>query len=211
MSYSKDSSTLLASFIIFVFIGSAFPTQAKTQPVNANNDTLTKAILIHPVIETNRNELLFSREHTYKDHLQLGDQLARDFVVITANEDGIMEAFRNDGKENTDYISWRKKVLAPVSGTVTLVNKPETTNTPGKMNREAEPGRIYIQNNDGAKVSLVHVREIKVKEGEQLKAGEFVAKVGNNGTSTGPHVHIGAWKDGTPLQIQVDLYAEERH
>lgn len=55
-----------------------------------------------------------------------------------------------------------------------------------------------------------HVREIKVEEGQQVKAGEVVARVGNNGNSRSPHVHVGAWQDETPLQIQVDLYAAER-
>ncbi|MDZ7658362.1 M23 family metallopeptidase [Fodinibius sp.] len=178
---------------------------------DVQNDTLTKTVLIHPVIETDDGELIFSREHTYKDHLGLGDQLARDFIAITATENGILQAFKNDGKENKDYIGWRKNVLAPVSGTVTLVNHPKITNTPGKMNRDAEPGRIFIENNDSTKVILVHVREIKVEEGEQVDAGDVVAKVGNNGISTGPHIHVGAWKDDTPLQIQVDLYAEKRN
>jgi len=64
-----------------------------------------------------------------------------------------------------------------------------------------------------------HVREIEVEEGETVRPGEVVAKVGNNGNSRNPHIHIGAWEDdasklgakeGTPLQIQVDLYVEER-
>ena len=46
-----------------------------------------------------------------------------------------------------------------------------------------------------------------------------VAKVGNNANSRAPHVHVEAWKGppsklgaktGTPLQIRVDLYAEEQ-
>ena len=50
------------------------------------------------------------------------------------------------------------------------------------MNRDANPGRVYIKNNDGVTVILVHVREIEVKEGQEVQAGEIVAKVGNNGT-----------------------------
>jgi len=49
--------------------------------------------------------------------------------------------------------------------------------------------------------------------------GEVVGGVGNNANSRNPHVYIGAWKKnasklgakkGTSLQIQVDLYADER-
>ena len=46
---------------------------------------------------------------------------------------------------------------------------------------------------------------MKVKVGDTVKAGDIVAKVGNNGTSFMPHIHIGAWKDKEPLQISFDL------
>ena len=38
-------------------------------------------------------------------------------------------------------------------------------------------------------------------------AGRVVAKIGNNGMSYHPHVHIGAWKDDTAHQIRFDLNA----
>lgn len=208
--FSKSLSLFISTFLLLTAI-SLSPYKAKAQTgLDIKDDTLTQNVLIHPVIETNDDELIFSREHTYKKHLRQGDQLARDFIVTTSTEDGIIQVFKNDGKQNEDYIGWRKNVMAPVSGTVELVNHPDTTNVPGKMNRDADPGRVYIKDDDGVTVILVHVREIKVKEGQEVQAGEIVAKVGNNGNSTGPHIHVGAWKDETPLQIQVDLYAAER-
>ncbi|WP_147302681.1 M23 family metallopeptidase [Thalassotalea euphylliae] len=36
------------------------------------------------------------------------------------------------------------------------------------------------------------------------QAGESIAKVGNNGYSCNPHIHVGAWKDNLPLQIRFD-------
>ena len=56
-------------------------------------------------------------------------------------------------------------------------------------------------------------------QGQTVEPGQIVAKVGNNANSRNPHVHVGAWKGnasllgsttGTPLQIQLDLYAEGR-
>lgn len=193
---------LVAGLLLLLSLGlsTASPAQDSSRPEN-------RSITIHPVIETAKGELIFSREHTYKQHLGPGDQLARDFVVVTSDDRGIVQLYKGDGLDNKDYISWRKPVLAPVSGEVVLVNHPHITNTPGKMNREAEPGRIYIENDDGVTVSLVHVREIRVDNGQMVNAGEAVAKVGNNGNSTGPHVHVGAWKEKTPYQIRVNLYA----
>lgn len=208
-SVSKTLSLVISSLLLLTAMSLSYVAKAQIG-FNTKNDTLSQNVLIHPVIETAEDELIFSREHTYKENLGLGDQLARDFVVATSNNEGLIQLFENDGKANKDYTGWRKHVLAPITGTVVLTNHPDTTNKPGVMNRDAEPGRIYIEDDEGATVTLVHVREIKVKEGQEVKAGESVAKVGNNGNSTGPHVHVGAWKDETPLQIQVDLYADER-
>lgn len=206
----RISFTTLVTFL-FLIISSLNTATAQYGLANVENDTLTKSVLIHPVIETNDSELIFSREHTYKDHLGLGDQLARDFIVITVTEDGIMKAFKNDGKENKNYIGWRKNVLAPVSGTIKKVNHPTSTNKPGIMDREAPTGYILFEHENGTTIVYAHVREIEVTKGQKVIAGEVVAKVGNNGNSTGPHIHVGAWKEDTPLQIQVDLYAGHRH
>ena len=55
------------------------------------------------------------------------------------------------------------------------------------------------------KVVYAHVRDVVVSIGDPVKAGDVVAKVGNNGYSRHPHIHIGAWKGDTPLQIRFDL------
>ena len=208
--FLHSSHRYFVAAIIFL-VAVSYQTNLKAQDIEAKEDTLSKTVLIHPVIKTEKQEYLLSFGHEYKEHLSLGDQLAHDYVLVFDNEEGEAIQYRNDGKENKDFISWRKKVMAPVSGTVFLVNHPDTTNTPGTMNRDAEPGRIYIKNDEGIRVSLVHVREVKVEKGQKVKAGEVVARVGNNGNSTGPHVHVGAWKEGSPYQPVIDLYAKQRY
>lgn len=185
----------------------ASPADLKAQyGQSTQRDTLTNTVLIHPVIDA---ETLYSGEHTYNPNLRNGDQLARDFIVGKLTEKGFTRQFKTDGSTNSDWYGWRKDVLAPISGTVTRVEAPSATNTPGTMNREAQPGLIFFKHGD-VTVIYAHVREIDVEEGDQVKAGQVVAKVGNNGNSRNPHIHVGAWKNETPLQIQVDLYAEQR-
>ena len=51
---------------------------------------------------------------------------------------------------------------------------------------------------------IAHVKDVRVAEGDSVVAGEIVASVGNNGYSRQPHVHIGAWRGETALQIRFD-------
>lgn len=212
----RSAAHLIGVFFVALAFMSIYPalSEAKAQTgLDLENDTLTKTVLIHPVIDADEDSLSLSiREHTYRSQLRLGDQLASDFTVKRVGDDGIPRAYQpgTDGEDNEDWFGWRRDVLAPFEGTVTQVEEPSATNEPGTMNREAQPGLIFFENGEGAAVLYAHVREIEVEEGQRVEAGDVVAKVGNNGNSRGPHVHVGAWRGDTPLQIQVDLYAKER-
>ena len=198
-------------FLAFALIAFAIPTEADAQRgLTLEDDTLTKKVLIHPVIEIGENQYITTREHTYRSQLQLGDQLARDFLVAATNKQGILHIYKNDGKHNEDYFGWEKNVMAPFDAEVKRVNEADSTNKPGKMNGDVRPGLIYFEKDNGLTVVYAHVRDITVEKGERVKAGDIVAKVGNNGNSIAPHVHVGAWQGDIPLQIQVDLYAEQR-
>lgn len=196
---------------LFILLISVNQTIAQSGLSGTGNDTLSQAVVIHPVIETDTKEGIATREHTYQSELRLGDQLARDFSISKMQDKGFSKRYKNEGEENEDWFGWRKNVLAPFNGTVTKVAHPETTNTPGTMNRKAQPGVIFFENKHGVTVIYAHAREIKVEKGQTVDVGEVVAKVGNNGNSRAPHIHVGAWKNDTPLQIQTNLYAEERH
>ena len=67
---------------------------------------------------------------------------------------------------------------------------------------------VTIKVNDDISYRYAHLDEIKVKEGDTVKAGEVVATVGSSGNSTGPHLHLELMIDGKyvdPLKyIQVD-------
>jgi murein DD-endopeptidase MepM/ murein hydrolase activator NlpD len=198
---------------------------AIAQPgLNPAADTLTQSVLIHPPIDATGPRIsLVTREHTYRSSLRLGDQLARDFMIQRVGSDGVPRAYEPEtaGERNEDWYGWRSDVLAPFDGTVARVVHPDSVNVPGTMNRDGEPGLIVFRDeSDGIVVIYVHVRDIEVQQGQTVDAGDLVAQVGNNATSRVPHVHVGAWRGdmdllsakqgGTPLQIQVDLYAQQR-
>lgn len=57
---------------------------------------------------------------------------------------------------------------------------------------------LYIQLDHGNGVSTLyaHCSELCARTGEQVKMGEVIAKVGESGKATGPHLHLELRKDG---------------
>lgn len=193
--------------VLAVCLLSCTPFSLLAQDMNAEkpkvvNEYEIESLVIHPIY----NRKFISVEHPKGSEDALGDQLGRDFIVVSVKnrQKPYPVAFKNNGKSNEDWYGWRQKVLSPVSGTVTDIVTNGQTNKPGQFG-ESPASSITIKRKDGIHVQVVHVREISVEEGTRVKAGEVIARVGNNGRSFNPHIHIGAWKDSTPLQIQVDL------
>ena len=112
------------------------------------------------------------------------------------------------GLINEEWYGWQESLLAPCDGIVASTSTNPATNEPGILptREELEPAsKIVFECPDEVNVVYAHVRNVSVEAGETVKAGIAVAEIGNNGYSTSPHVHIGAWRDETPLQIRFDL------
>lgn len=64
---------------------------------------------------------------------------------------------------------------------------------------EAEPwfGKVLeIDHGGGMITNYKHLGEFKVQVGDTVMAGQEIAKSGNTGRTTGPHVHIGLFENG---------------
>lgn len=55
---------------------------------------------------------------------------------------------------------------------------------------------VRVQLDDGTVNVYGHVNRSYVREGQQVRAGEEIAEIGNRGQSTGPHLHFEVWEDG---------------
>lgn len=55
---------------------------------------------------------------------------------------------------------------------------------------------IKIRHKDGYETLYAHLSKIHVKPGEKVFAGKLIAKTGNSGRTTGPHLHFAIYKNG---------------
>lgn len=55
---------------------------------------------------------------------------------------------------------------------------------------------VRIEHADGTITVYGHMQDFSVREGEHVKAGEQIARTGNRGQSTGPHLHFEVWEPG---------------
>ena len=80
------------------------------------------------------------------------------------------------------------QIIAPADGIVTFSGK--------------KPGFGYIVQIDhgyGVETIYAHASKLEVKKSQPVKRGMIIARVGNTGLSTGPHVHYEVRVNGTPV------------
>jgi murein DD-endopeptidase MepM/ murein hydrolase activator NlpD len=59
---------------------------------------------------------------------------------------------------------------------------------------------VVLRHPDGTHTVYGHVNRMFVKVGEQVRAGQEIAEIGNRGESTGPHLHFEVWApDGAKI------------
>lgn len=191
-------------------------TLAACRPISSEHlDIPPRAAPITGSIEQVQLGPVFAERYACVEHaLELvyaGDMLGTDCQVgstVEVGMTGFFTLYRSDGKTNADWYSWHANVLAPFDGRVVYVLQSKDENVPGVLG-SSPAGTLRFENDDGVIVTYGHVTEIAVKINDKVKAGQIVAKVGNNGASRAPHIHIGAHRkaDAMPLQIRWDLRA----
>lgn len=127
-----------------------------------------------------------------------GDRLETNYHVIKPNErwayDILIPPAEVKSNKLEDYGIFGAKVMAPASGTVVSINNNDHDLVPGSDNFQSMAGNhIYLRVDEtGTFLVLAHLKKgsIKVKEGQHVNEGEFLAQVGNSGSSSEPHLHI---------------------
>ena len=65
---------------------------------------------------------------------------------------------------------------------------------------------VIVDHGGGLQTLYAHCASLLVAEGQQVKAGELIARVGSTGRSTGPHLHMEVLLDGIPYDPVLCLH-----
>jgi len=114
---------------------------------------------------------------------------AWDFVVT--DETG--KTFKLPGKEPSDFFCYNLPVLAPAAGYVVCLLDGVEDNAVGDVNLEENWGNsLVIKHADYLYSQISHIRKgsFRVKIGDYVSKGDYLATCGNSGRSPEPHMHF---------------------
>lgn len=163
---------------------------------------------LRPPVQGAWNVLWGGRTWEDNRHASVSDmRYALDLLVVKNGT-----SFAKRGLRNEDYYAWRQPVVAPGPGTVAVAEDGTADNLPNRP----VPGNLYgnyivIDHGTGEYSLLGHLENgsVRVKVGESVSAGQLLARTGNSGMSTEPHVHYhlmdhSDWRkaQGLPAQLQ---------
>ncbi|PFN06128.1 M23 family metallopeptidase [Bacillus cereus] len=127
-----------------------------------------------------------------------GDELDTNYHAWAPNErwayDLLIPPASIKSSKLEDYGIYGAEVVAPASGTVISIHNDEPDLKPGTDDFDSMTGNhIYLRLDEtGTYLILAHLQKgsVRVKEGQQIKEGTVIAKVGNSGNTSEPHLHI---------------------
>ncbi len=130
---------------------------------------------------------------------------------LLAMKDG--SSHRGEGKNNEDYYCFGRVIVAPGAGKVVSAENGLKDNAPGAMDPANPLGNhVIIDHGNGEFSFMAHFQEGSVlpKVGNLVKAGEAIARTGNSGNTSEPHLHyhlqdsgtFGSGGRGLPAQFQ---------
>ncbi len=116
-------------------------------------------------------------------------------MVVTQN--GLTH--KGDPHNNESYFAWNRTIRAVADGVVHHVcdHEPDNPGFRGAMT-ECYNNRVVIKHDNGLYTAYVHIRQKsggkEVRRGIRVKAGQTIARVGNSGRSSEPHLNFMAYR-----------------
>lgn len=109
---------------------------------------------------------------------------------LTIMKDG--STHTGDGRKLEDYHCYGKPVLAPAAGTVVWLDDGHPDQAIGSSDPAHPVGNgVIIDHGQGEFSLLAHFQpgSLKVKKGDKVRARQAIARCGNSGNTSEPHVH----------------------
>lgn len=108
--------------------------------------------------------------------------------------DLVMDPADTGSKDCSDYGIYDKEVVAPVSGTIVAAYDKEDDIEPNTDQfLSMEGNHVYIKiDQTGTYLLLNHLKKgsVLVQNGDRVNEGDIIARVGNSGSTSEPHLHI---------------------
>lgn len=119
-----------------------------------------------------------------------------------------------EGSRLEDYYCYGLPVLAPAAGRVLEVVENDPDMPPGKLGGGTTPAgnHVVLEVAPGTYLWICHLQpgSIEVKQGDLIAEGQSLAKVGNSGNTSEPHVHVHL-SDTKDLEIGEGIPLEFHH
>ncbi len=154
---------------------------------------------------------------TYRNNEEIGRQIIKEEVVaeavpkIVERGTKVPPTFLRpiSGGRRTSPFGYRK---APTAGASTYHQGVDWAIPTGTSVKASAAGTVikagwasgggyvvYINHGDGRETRYKHLSKIQVKVGQKVSQGQVIAKSGNTGVSTGPHLHFELRLNGTAV------------
>lgn len=124
----------------------------------------------------------------------LPQRYAYDFLII----DNSGKTYKDDPKLAENYYCYGMNIIAPADGEIVVVSGKYNDSKvygDGTVDCNAKDIRgnfVVIKHNDYEYSTIAHImpKSILVTLGQKVKQGEIIAKCGNSGNSSEPHIHF---------------------
>ena len=126
-------------------------------------------------------------------YLNANQRFAIDFGVTEEGEGGKRRSHRDKGTKNLDYLAYGRDILAPADGLVVQAVDGVPDNVPGQVDVYFRLGNTLVlsfENGEYAVLSHLLPGSLRVRQGDRVQRGQVIAKCGNSGNSTAPHLHF---------------------
>ena len=146
------------------------------------------------------------KDETDHHRAKAGAAFAFDFVIAKGDR-----PHAGAGLSLTDHYAWDQPIVAQADGIVRAVTDAHPDPPPGQNGGYDKANTIVVDYGGGILAYYGHVRQgsAKLKQGDRVKLGQELARVGNSGASGVPHLHF-SFLDTAHLSLRGRFRCEAR-